>query len=93
MLRGDRATLKVQARGAPDLTYQWYRGPLLLQEETSPVIAVTNVRCDDEGSYSCVVSNEVGSVRTASAALSSYNSSSRRVTQLTGRCQRGRRLR
>ena len=72
VLRGDRATLKVQARGAPDLTYQWYRGPLLLQGETSPVIAVTNVRCDDEGSYSCVVSNEVGSVRTASAALSSY---------------------
>jgi hypothetical protein len=72
VLRGDRAMLRVDAAGSRELTYQWYRGPHLLLGETFPIISVTSVCRDDEGSYSCVVSNEVGSVRSASAALSSY---------------------
>ena len=72
VLRGDRAMLKVEAAGARELTYQWYRGPHKLLGQTSPIISLTTVCRDDEGSYSCVVSNEVGSVRSSSAALSSY---------------------
>lgn len=72
VLRGDRAMLRVEASGSRELRYQWYRGPRLLLGETCPIISVTSVCKDDEGSYSCVVSNEVGSVRSASAALSSY---------------------
>jgi hypothetical protein len=72
ILRGDVATFSVRASGVQPITFQWYRGAQLLPGETNDTVTIASVGCDEEGSYSCVASNEVGSVRSVSAALSSY---------------------
>ena len=72
VLRGGAAKLNVLAVGAEPISYQWYRGARLLPRETNQEISVASVGCDEEGSYSCVASNEVGRTRSTSAALSSY---------------------
>lgn len=58
----DTATLSVIARGAPPLTYQWYRGDTLLSGQTHRSLRLTNSVTADSGSYLVVVSNGSGSV-------------------------------
>jgi hypothetical protein len=51
--------LTVAASG-PDLSYQWYRDGVALQNQTSPSLALMHVTAADEGSYTAEVRNAAG---------------------------------
>eukprot|EP01051_Picozoa_sp_SAG22_P003575 SAG22_NODE_176_length_16162_cov_30.625910_8_plen_2203_part_00 len=72
VLRSDPVLFRVTAAGAGPLRYQWYRGAKKLLWQTAPVLAIDEARRDEEGAYSCVVSNEVGAVRSDAAELITY---------------------
>ena len=72
VLRCDPALFQVTAVGSGSLSYQWYLGAKKLLWQTEPVLAIDSARRDDEGAYSCVVSNEVGAVRSDGAELITY---------------------
>jgi RHS repeat-associated protein len=66
---GSSATFSVTATGAA-LTYQWQHDGEDVPGATASSYTITSATMDDAGSYDVVVSNEAGSVSSASAALS-----------------------
>ena len=72
VLRGERVALRVEARGSAPLSYQWFLGAKKLPHQTESTLLVERARRDDEGTYRCLVSNHVGSVRTEAAVLITY---------------------
>ena len=58
-LTGDTLELNCSANGSPELRYSWSRnGSMFLTD--SNYITIDNVTVDDEGVYTCTVSNEGG---------------------------------
>ena len=74
--QGESATFKVSIKqhGSPSkYTYQWYRNGEAISSATSDSYTVKDAKASDNGSkYSCVVSNDSGSVTTNEAVLTVY---------------------
>jgi hypothetical protein len=72
---GRSAAFTVRAIGAPDVTYQWQKNGVNLQEgvniagTTSPALLVRTAGSGDTGNYRVIVSNSGGSVVSAIAEL------------------------
>jgi hypothetical protein len=58
------------------LRYLWYKGDEILRSQTTENLLITDVKTDDAGEYSVVVSNDAGEVRSGSATVN--------VTPITG---------
>ncbi len=66
---GGNATFTVEANGNAPLTYQWFHGEVEIPGATSASLDLTGVQAADVGSYSVVVTNDVGSTTSSSADL------------------------
>ena len=71
---GTNVSFMVEAKGS-DLTYLWQRNGVNLTDDTkysgttSATLTVMNVVKEDEGNFTCVVTNVVGSVTSSAAQL------------------------
>jgi hypothetical protein len=66
--KGQDIALEVVARGG-SLSYQWKRNGVILAGETSATLTLLNAKKPDEGSYTVVVSNPLGSTESSPAIL------------------------
>lgn len=66
---GGVADFDVTAVGTPPLFYQWRFENQPLADQTNPVLRLSNLKTDDSGGYSVVVSNAAGWVTSAVATL------------------------
>jgi hypothetical protein len=69
VLAGETASLSVQAAGKAPLKYQWLKGDTAITGATNAVLTFANVQPGHVGSYSVVVSNNFGVVRSQSAMI------------------------
>ena len=67
--QGSSATLSVTATGTAP-TYQWYLGSTAITGATLPTYTITSATSVSAGSYSCVVSNSLGSVTSTAEVVS-----------------------
>src|SRR5262249_31475295 len=63
------AAFQVVAQGTPPLHYQWFFNGSLLSGATQPGLSLVNVRVDQTGNYSVVVSDNSGSITSRPARL------------------------
>ncbi|MBE7503058.1 MAG: immunoglobulin domain-containing protein [Verrucomicrobiales bacterium] len=63
------AVFKVVATGSPPLSYRWRHGSTALPGATNSALLLRGVQTEQEGSYSVVVSNPVGSATSRNASL------------------------
>jgi hypothetical protein len=66
---GAAASFSVVANGSSPLSYQWYKGSTVLSGATSATYSLASVQSADAGSYTCTVTNTVGSVTSSAAVL------------------------
>ncbi len=66
---GGTHSLSVTATGTPPLAYQWYRDGGIIPGATAESLILTNLQPADAGSYTVVVSNEVGPVTSSEAEV------------------------
>lgn len=66
---GDDRSLTVLAYGSPPLMFRWRLDGVNVIGGTNATLVLRNIKLNQEGSYSVVVSNAVGSVTSASAQL------------------------
>lgn len=66
---GSRVELSVEAIGTLPLQYQWQHNGQPIDQATDAVLVLDNVRPEDAGEYTVVVSNEGGSVVSEAATL------------------------
>lgn len=66
---GDSAQLKVTAASNIPLTYQWRKDGIDIPGANSSKYTITRAAMNDEGRYSCVISNATGAVESESAYL------------------------
>ncbi|MBI5771401.1 MAG: immunoglobulin domain-containing protein, partial [Verrucomicrobia bacterium] len=66
---GSSVAMSVVATSALPFTYQWYRGSTALSGATNASLTITSVQAADAGSYTVVVTNELGSTTSAAAIL------------------------
>jgi hypothetical protein len=69
VLAGSNVLFSVSAQGAGPLSYQWFLNSNAISGATSATLAVTNAQLDDHGSYFVEVTDDNGTVRSASALL------------------------
>jgi len=65
----DSAYFEVEAAGTSELDYQWQLDGEDIYRETSRSLTVNPVRLEDEGEYTCIVTNSVGSDTSEPAQL------------------------
>lgn len=66
---GNSFALSVTATGAEPLTYQWYKGGIVIEGAVDSVYEVKSAQGSDSGSYTVTVSNTAGSVNSSSATV------------------------
>ena len=73
--RNDTATFTVEATAGGDLTYEWRRDDVNLNDTDNEIMGATtntlkvlNTQNDDEGDYTCIVTNSGGNFETSDAA-------------------------
>ena len=66
---GQTVTFSVAANGVPSLSYQWYRNNVPIAGATGTSFGLNSAQLADAGIYKVRISNSVGSVDSASAAL------------------------
>ncbi len=66
---GSTVTFNVGAAGTTPLFYQWFQNNSALFGQTSSNLVLTNIADSDAGNYTVVVTNFVGSITSAPAAL------------------------
>jgi formylglycine-generating enzyme len=72
---GSTVSFTVQAQGSSPLSYRWYKNSLYLTDDTritgsaSSTLRIASIQSSDGGSYSVRVSNQAGSVNSASATI------------------------
>lgn len=66
---GASATFTVSAAGSPPLTYLWRFNGAALTSATSSSLTITNAQSIDQGDYTVIVSNGVGTVTSSAAHL------------------------
>ncbi len=69
VLAGSNVLFSVSAQGAGPLSYQWFLNSNAISGATSASLTVTNAQLDDHGSYFVEVTDDNGTVRSASALL------------------------
>ncbi|MCX6953872.1 MAG: immunoglobulin domain-containing protein [Verrucomicrobia bacterium] len=69
VIAGVNVTLSVSATSLMPLTYQWQKGGVDVSGATSASLALNFVQATDTGNYTVIVTNAVGSVTSAIAAL------------------------
>ncbi len=69
VVRGSEALFAVNATGTEALSYQWFKGGVVITGANAPQLKIGNVADADAGSYSVEVSNTAGRVSSASAQL------------------------
>jgi hypothetical protein len=67
---GEDATFGVMTEGTKPFHYQWLHNGSEITGATNTELVLTSVQKSDEGLYSVIISNEVGSVTSAPAMLS-----------------------
>ena len=67
---GGQATLTVEAIGTGTLSYQWRFNGVDIVGATEPSLVLSDVRAENAGDYTVVVSNEAGSVISTGARVS-----------------------
>ena len=70
VVAGVGVTFSVAANGAGPLTYQWFKGSILLSGATTSTLTIAKVTTSDAGSYSVAVANSAGTVTSSAATLS-----------------------
>jgi hypothetical protein len=70
---GSNVTFTVVAAGTPMLTYQWKKNGTNISGATSASLILTNVQTTNNGSYTVVVTNAVGSATSSTATLTVNN--------------------
>lgn len=65
---GDQADFAVSAEGFPPLAYQWRRNGNILLGETNTSLTLSTVGDEDEGDYSCLVTDGCGTLVTSEPA-------------------------
>ena len=65
----DKASFSIVAGGTAPFRYQWRKDGQNITDATTATLAFTSVQPADAGSYSCVVTNSVGTVASESATL------------------------
>jgi subtilisin family serine protease len=68
-LVGGTVTFRVQASGAPALSYQWYRDGSELPDATTSSLSINPVGAGDVAQYQAVVSNHLGTTTSREAQL------------------------
>lgn len=76
VLKGQPCVFEVEAYGTPSASYQWFRDGISLQGKTAQQLTIANCHLSNRGSYTCLVSDEVGSVLSAPAILDVRTSAS-----------------
>ena len=66
---GGNVLLSVVANGTAPLSYQWYKDGLPIAGVTTANYAITGAQAMSAGSYTCVVTNSLGSVTSSAAVL------------------------
>ncbi len=79
---GNSVSFSVAATGSGTLAYQWYKDSVSISGATAATYTIAAVALTDAGSYTCVVSNDVGSV-TSSAATLTVNSATGTTPTIT----------
>ncbi|MES2920360.1 MAG: immunoglobulin domain-containing protein [Verrucomicrobiota bacterium] len=69
VVSGAGFSLSVTATGPGRLSYQWYRGPAAIEGATAASFSVAASTPTDAGSYTVVVTNDYGSVRSQAATI------------------------
>lgn len=69
VIGGNSLTLSVQAAGDGALTYQWYHNKKVILGQNDSVLTIASVQPGDAGNYWVVVSNDAGSVKSATVAI------------------------
>jgi hypothetical protein len=67
---GQTMSLKVQAKGADPLTYQWQKDAVDLAGATSPTLQIANASSADAGTYTITIANVDGTVQSRGAVVS-----------------------
>jgi hypothetical protein len=67
---GCNVAFNVVAGGTAPLSYQWWKGNLILNGQTNTTISLTNVQTTDFTNYYVVVASSFGSVTSSNAVLS-----------------------
>jgi hypothetical protein len=80
---GGNVTFTVAANGSLPLTYQWYVGGVAISGATSASYTIASVQAANAGSYTCTVTNSVGSA-TSSAAVLTVGSAAAAAPSITG---------
>ena len=70
VVTGGSALFGVIATGTAPLSYQWYKDGSLISGATTSSLSLSNVQHADEGGYSVVVNNAVGTATSNTATLS-----------------------
>jgi hypothetical protein len=66
---GANVTFRVDAYSASTLRYQWRKDGVDLPNQTNNIINLPNVQSDDTGTYTVVITDEIGSTISAPAIL------------------------
>ena len=69
---GDPASLSVAAVGTPPLSYQWLLNGTNIDGATASSLVWTNIQLTNAGTYSVLVSNNLGTVLSSNAVLTVY---------------------
>ncbi len=62
LFEGENTTLSVDFSGSPVPSVQWYKDGVALSGQTGKTIPFNSIDLDDEGTYTCRIRNEAGSV-------------------------------
>lgn len=80
---GEAARFQIQSNGAAPLSYQWLRNGVPVPGATAAHFTLENCQLsDDQAQFSCLISNETGSVSTEAATLT-VTSNRRPAPQIT----------
>jgi hypothetical protein len=66
---GSPVSFTVTATGSATLTYQWYKNGIAIGGETASTLSIGSASHINGGLYSCIISNNYGSVQSSSATL------------------------
>jgi hypothetical protein len=66
---GEKVSFSVQAKGEEPIKYQWFHDDFEIKGKKEHTITIDNASKEDEGSYSCRVSNDGGSDYSEKASL------------------------
>ena len=66
---GETVNFTITAAGSAPLTYQWRKNGSALADQTNTTLTLASVTTADNGDYSCLVSNSVGTAISSNATL------------------------